>query len=311
MKMWKADAPANIAIVKYMGKTDHDANMALNSSISMTLWDFTSEVEISQHEGEDCWEPLPYTDLPKSAGERFLQFLKKQKEVAGVKENFKVRSGNSFPNDCGLASSASSFAALTSAMYLAFSELKGTDFPEPGELAMISRQGSGSSCRSFFSPWCKWQGDQVTEVKSKLPELRDFVLLFHDGPKAVSSSEAHKRVQTSPLINGRAERANERTEAAEKAIGKGDFETVADIAWADLWEMHSMFHTSNPPFTYFEADTMAALKFVENEWQRNGKKIIATIDAGPNVHLLVDEKDADALREQLQENRFKFLESSQ
>ncbi|NUM89334.1 MAG: diphosphomevalonate decarboxylase, partial [Bdellovibrionales bacterium] len=300
-KIWKNSAPSNIALVKYMGK--EAGNVATNPSVSMTLEDFRTFVEIEPLPGEthDRWEPLPdHPPLKAGSTDRFLRFFGKLKADAGVDGSFLLRSGNNFPSDAGLASSASSFAALTRTAWDAFSDLTGKPVPPSGILARESRAGSGSSCRSFFSPWCSWNGDEIQAVPSRLPRLVDLVVVAAGDFKKVSSSEAHLRVQTSPLFRSRAERAGTRWRDALDAIAAGDFRRTAEISWAELWDMHSLFHTSEPPFFYFAPLTVAVLRLVEELWEKNGTAPIATIDAGPNVHLLIPEEEAATLRLELE-----------
>lgn len=312
VKQWRADAPANIAIVKYMGKTDASVNEAMNPSLSMTLGKFLTTVEISHFDGNlDIWEPLAGSDLPAKAGERFLRFFNRIKP-AGLKGAFRIRSGNNFPSDCGLASSASSFAALTRASELCFAELEDRDLRSPSDLARISRTGSGSSCRSFFSPWCAWEGDRIEPVEARLNDLVDCVVILTASAKKVSSSEAHKRVQTSPLIDGRAERAQGRQEKLRQALATGSYKDVAEIAWAELWEMHSLFHTASPPFWYLGPDSLRVLRFVDDLWEKEGDGPIATVDAGPNIHLLLRPENRErtlALLTEALGDRPKVLES--
>ncbi|MGZ3693912.1 MAG: GHMP family kinase ATP-binding protein, partial [Bdellovibrionota bacterium] len=167
---WKSYAPSNIALIKYMGKLP--GNQATNPSLSMTLSNFRTEVEILRigaENGQDRWSPLPNSaPLRAASTERFVKFFQKLKDQAGITGSFELRSGNNFPSDAGLASSASSFAALTKTAYLAFSELSGKAMLSPLELARISQTGSGSSCRSFFSPWCAWDGTNIGPIESTL-----------------------------------------------------------------------------------------------------------------------------------------------
>ncbi len=326
-KTWQATAPSNIALIKYMGKTDHSQNAPTNGSYSMTLEGFRSTVEVTEiaeatdlSEAKDKWEPLPTNyPLPGGVGDRFLSFFHRLKEGAGLTDKaFLIRSGNNFPSDCGLASSASSFAALTKTAEACFSELTGNAPRTTEELANISRTGSGSSCRSFFGPWCSWEGEKITAMESAMPALTDFVMVCGSGHKAVSSSEAHRRVATSPLMQSRLDRIPKRMEDSKAAIKSGDYESVRKIAWDDMWEMHSLFHTSTPPFFYFSPETIAVLEFVERTWKKGEIMPIATIDAGPNVHLLVPTSQAadfrSILSQELGDNRangkpIRFLES--
>ena len=311
MKIWKATAPANIALIKYMGKME--GNRAVNPSLSMTLSAFQTSVEIALvSEGDrDTWRPLPDSSpLREESTKKFMNFFTSLKTRAEVQGSFEVRSGNNFPSDAGLASSASSFAALTKAATLAFCELKNTPMPNAETMALISRAGSGSSCRSFFSPWCAWEGDSIHAVESKLPPLVDMVVVVESGYKKVSSSEAHLKIKSSPLFLGRPERAAIRMEAAKKALLSADYKTLAEISWAELWDMHSLFHTANPPFFYFSPETISVLRWVENMWEKNGTGPIATIDAGPNVHLLVPEAERGEYRKAISNFRnVKIMES--
>ncbi len=299
--MWKASAPSNIALIKYMGKESGARNQAVNPSLSMTLADFRTTVEIEKAgaSGEDRWEQLGgTTPLRAESTKRFVEFftrLKHEQEITGA---FVIRSGNNFPSDAGLASSASSFAALTMAACQAFTDL-GRPRLTPEQQAMISRTGSGSSCRSFFSPWCAWEGEKIGPVDSKLPELVDLVVVVDTGYKKISSSEAHKRVPASPLFADRPARVTRRMEELKRAMREGNFRRASEISWAELWDMHSLFHTSDPPFFYLTPLSLEVLRWSENRWEKKGHGPIATVDAGPNVHLLVPAAEKEQFRAEL------------
>jgi diphosphomevalonate decarboxylase len=75
------------------------------------------------------------------------------------------------------------------------------------------------------------------------------------------------------------------------ALSDSNWTELCKIAWSELWDMHSLFHTSEPPFFYFKPGTLAILEKVERLWQSQGYGPLATIDAGPNVHLLLRPED--------------------
>jgi diphosphomevalonate decarboxylase len=227
-----------------------------------------------------------------------------------VNDSFEIRSGNNFPSDCGLASSASSFAALTMAADKCFSAILKRPTKAPLELARISKTGSGSSCRSFFGPWCAWEEEEIFAVESKLENLVDVVVALTREAKKISSSDAHRRVASSPLMDRRAERALARQAIVKKALLNGDFKLLAETAWADSWDMHSMFHTSNPPFSYFEPTTISVLRSVERFWEKRGFGPAATIDAGPNVHLIFQAAEKDEFLAEFRGTDFRLLESA-
>ena len=142
MSKWSATMPANIALIKYMGK--YPGQIPSNPSLSVTVPRLTSTVTLAEAQ-QDHWKP---THWSLSAQNRFLSHLNYLKSATQTHRCFSIQSENNFPDTCGLASSASSFAALTHAFFLAVA-------PEtPLSIqASHSRMGSGSSCRSFLRRW--------------------------------------------------------------------------------------------------------------------------------------------------------------
>lgn len=288
----KASAPSNIALIKYMGKSQASSNLPTNSSLSYTLNYLKTYVEISASASEsDEWAPLN--------GDRILPFemsekgrLKYLKHVERVRNRFpclpsglKIRSGNDFPSDCGLASSASSFAALTDALCLLAEKSLGEKIPMSVR-ADLSRQGSGSSCRSFFSPFGLWSGSEVRVLETPFSDLLHAVIVVEAEKKEVSSSEAHERVLTSQLFKGRVERAEQRLRDLLAAMKSSNWKTMYEIVWAEFWDMHALFETSNPHFGYLLPDSLECLRQLDEAWQKNGDGPLVTMDAGPNIHLL-------------------------
>ncbi|MBA2652424.1 MAG: diphosphomevalonate decarboxylase [Tatlockia sp.] len=300
---WFAQAPANIALIKYMGKKDNETNLPDNPSLSYTLNNLLSSVKLESYSGKkDLWEPLetpgadPFTLSPK-AQERFLQHLARMKHHFNYRGSFIVRSTNNFPKSSGLASSASSFAALTKCAALAISELSSKPLPTTEEQALLSMQGSGSSCRSFFSPWALWQDEKVQAINLPYQELQHQVIVISHDEKQVLSSEAHQRVKSSHSYQSRSQRARDNLKILLSALKEKDWPSIYHICWLEFHDMHNLFSTSVPPFQYITKDTNAALKSLQNLWQREGDGPIVTMDAGPNIHLLYRPEQADlALR---------------
>ncbi|MBI3534669.1 MAG: hypothetical protein HY072_04195 [Deltaproteobacteria bacterium] len=226
-----------------------------------------------------------------------------------------MRSCNTFPQATGIASSAAAFAALTMAviklgLFLTKQDQENKlllDKEFQRFIVKLSRCGSGSSCRSFYGPWVRWGKDSVEPIVSKMPEMVDLVLLVNSAPKKVSSTRAHELVKTSQLWDGRVKRANDRVQKIVQAIQTGDTDTVSQIAWQEMWEMHSLFHTCERPFTYWDGRTIEILKWLE--CYVNGEKKgsttlpIVTSDAGANIHVLVPKTEAGAWLE-LIKNKF-------
>lgn len=205
-----------------------------------------------------------------------------------------------------MASSASSFAALTRVAFKALSALTGRPAPSIHEESEWSRKGSGSSCRSFFEPWSVWAPDGADWVEGLGYEnLIHQVVVVNDEIKAVSSSEAHKRVASSLVFQGRPERAEERVRALVAALREKNWTEAFEITWAEFWDMHALFETSRPSFGYMTAGSLEVLRFVRSEtWDKTGVGPLVTMDAGPNVHLLYQRDQQGAAHAELVARHF-------
>lgn len=289
---WFAQAPSNIALIKYMGKKDANSNIPINPSLSYTLNNLLSSVMLEHHSGKkDFWEPLNIPGalhfiLSSDAQKRFLKHLERLKSLVNYSGAFVVRSCNNFPHSSGLASSASSFAALTKCAVTALSELTKTPMPSIEEQAQLSRVGSGSSCRSFFSPWALWEGETVKAVETNYPQLIHQVIVISHAEKKVSSSEAHLRIVTSKQYPTRAHRAEQNLKTLLHAFEARDWKSAYEVCWREFQDLHSLFSSSLKPFSYMTEQSNAALKSLQDLWQREGDGPIVTMDAGPNIHIL-------------------------
>lgn len=302
---WFAQAPSNIALIKYMGKKDTEKNIPSNPSLSYTLNNLLSSVMLESHPGKkDCWEPLetPGTlpiQLSTAAQERFLNhlnWLKLKFEYTGA---FIVRSCNNFPHSSGLASSASSFAALTKCATLALTELTKTTPPTIETQAQWSRHASGSSCRSFFSPWALWHEEEVHALNLPYKDLHHEVIIISHEEKKTLSSEAHRRIQTSPDFSDRPLRAQKNLKELQIALEAKDWPQAYQVTWREFQDMHALFATAQPPFNYINARSQAVLNNAQEFWEKEGDGPLVTMDAGPNIHLLYRSDQLDCA------NRFK------
>lgn len=330
-----ARAPSNIALIKYMGKVDPVLNIPENPSLSLTLQDLCTVVNLRlKSEGEGI--SLSGPGLSEAGRTRMIHYI--QKSVPLITEvlnkfEFKVdlqrwessqveiESRNTFPASSGIASSASSFAAVTLAVAGALVQdlerfqLSLDNHDDYGRklrraLARISRQGSGSSCRSFEGPWVYWEGEDAEALNEiQMPEMAHFVLLVDSSPKKVSSSLAHSMVRSSPLWNERVKRVEERVKVLKQALKSGDIPTVSRIAWSEAWEMHSLFHTCSEPFSYWTPGTIDVLRGLASFILQKSPPIV-TLDAGPNVHVIVPASQRDEWRARLKElwPQFEILE---
>lgn len=293
-------------------------NIPANPSLSYSLGHLVTKVQLEASKAAtDTWEPISGeegVELSEKGKKRYLDFFLKLKQAFGIEGNFIVRSSNNFPSDCGLASSASSFAALSKASYLlakdtSLESLKAAGFAGELELDLeflssFSRQGSGSSCRSLFPEWSVWEKDHAHGVELPFNNLMHLAVVAEAGKKEVSSSEAHQRVRTSLLMRGRTNRAELRLNALKAAFENKNWKEAYEICWAEFWDMHALFESSDPNFGYMNSGSLKILNYTKEYWKKHGDGPIVTMDAGPNVHLLFrdDQKAAyDEMNKQLSE----------
>ncbi len=281
-----ASAPANIALVKYMGKTE--GNLPTNSSLSYSLEHLRTQVRLvpSEQHSDVLHTSLKLSEKGRSKFLNHLKFLKN--EMNQDEAFFDIYSENNFPSDAGFASSASSFAALTLA-FREYIQYIGKNSFSLQEWSALSQKGSGSSCRSFYPRWSLWHSKGAIEV-ADLPQVFQIGFVIEEAKKEVSSSDAHKRVQSSLLFQGRKERAEQRLEALLEALKLAQWNQVFELCWAEFWDMHALFETSHPSFHYMTARTLKLLRELQDLRRIPGSSFFVTMDAGANVHVLSPSK---------------------
>ncbi len=82
--------------------------------------------------------------------------------------------------------------------------------------------------------------------------------------------------------------------AAEAAIAAGDLEALGELTEGSALAMHAAAIASRPTVLYWQPATLAALAQVR-ALRAAGRAAWATMDAGPHVKVLSDERDADAV----------------
>lgn len=290
-----AQAPANIAFIKYWGKADENLRLPLNSSISMNLSGAYSEttVDFSPKYEADQVEFLEGSFSEKEKA-RIIKSLNLIRIWAGIKDFARIATRNSFPKGIGAAASASGFAALT----VAASNAAGLKLSEK-ELTIIARRGSGSACRSIpdgFVIWEKGSTNEDSYAYSLYPHtwwnLRDILVVVDTQMKKVSTTEGQEGARTSPLLKDRLQKVPERIQLTLRALKEKNFTALGDIIEEDCLEMHRVIQTQTPPINYWTKETIMVMAQVRR-WRQEGLAVYFTIDAGPNVHLICEGKDEE------------------
>jgi len=296
-----AIAHPNIAFIKYWGNRDNSLRLPDNGSISLNL----AELETRTRVTFDPSFPMDIFDLngKRQSGpalERLIKHVNLLRGIRGISTHAHIMSDNNFPTGAGIASSASGFAALTlavvTAMGLQISEI---------DLSRLARRGSGSACRSIpagFTEWQKGNGDLDSFAFSIAgPDhwnLVDCIAIVEEEQKTVGSSEGHHLAATSPYQNSRVADSIRRLEICRSAIKNKDFQSLAEIIELDSAMMHAVMMTSKPALFYWEPSSLNVIKAVQ-AWRKSGLGAAATLDAGPNVHVICELKDSEGINRRL------------
>ena len=296
-----AIAHPNIAFIKYWGNRDDALRLPLNGSISMNLSGMETQttVHFDDQLDHDLFE-LNGEPQTNAALERVSHFLNQVRLLAKLNTHARVSSANNFPTGAGIASSASAFAALA----LAASKAAGLELSQI-DLSRLARLGSGSACRSIpdgFVEWLAGEGDASSYAVSIAPknhwDLVDVIAVISQTHKPVGSTSGHKLAHTSHLNALRVMDAPDRIKACREALLGRDFDRFADVVELDSNYMHAVMRTSTPPLSYWEPATEVILWHVW-QWRKHGRAVCATVDAGPNVHVLALKHELAWLQEVL------------
>ena len=163
---------------------------------------------------------------------------------------------------------------------------------EQSSLARLS--GSGSAARSVFGGYVEWPAGEGEENCHARPlashrdwDLRDVIAVVEAGPKAVSSRGGHRRAPTSPYFETRQERLPERLRAVREAIASRDLARLGPLLEEDAVDLHLIAMSSRPPIFYWHPGTLRGLAAVRG-LREEGVGAWATMDAGPNVHVICE-----------------------
>ncbi len=292
-----AQAPANIAFIKYWGNRDHRWNLPQNSSLSMNLDGLYAQTTVTWTD-EQPEDTLILNGEPAApdALARVSTHLDILRSRLNLHARAAVVSKNNFPMGAGIASSAAAFAALT----VAGASAAGAELSER-ELTTIARIGSGSASRSIPSGYVEWlAGNSHEESFAEsiaAPDhwsLVDVIAVVSQDHKRVGSKAGHRSADTSDLQAARVSGAESRLAVCRRAVLERDFTTFAKVVELDSNLMHAVMMTSDPPLFYWLPPTLTIMEAVRG-WRADGLHVCYTLDAGANVHCLCERESVDAV----------------
>lgn len=310
-KSGKARAHTNIALIKYWGKADEKLIIPMNNSLSVSLDKFYTETKVTF----DSDYPADQLILNgKEANEKetkkIQSYMDIVREIANTDLHARIDSQNFVPTAAGLASSASAYAALAAACNEALQlELSDKD------LSRLARRGSGSASRSIFGGFAEWEKGHDDETSYAHPidaehwedELSMIFVVINNQSKKVSSRSGMSLTRdTSRFYQYWLDHVDEDIKEAKQAIEAKDFKQLGEVIEANGLRMHATNLGSQPPFTYLVQESYDAMAIV-HECCKMGVPCYFTMDAGPNVKVLVEKKNKQLVIDQF----LKHFEASQ
>ncbi len=311
--------PSNIALVKYWGKKGKQ--IPQNPSISFTLSKCCTETFVEFEKADRFGFSFFFEGKENPAfGVKIEKFLiDNQVFFPFINQlNLKVESRNTFPHSSGIASSASSMSAFVMCLMEIESLLTGPSTPSTSsgtegsgtldlcKASYFSRLASGSAARSVFPAMALWGKTEAYEGSSDeyavsladdiLPIFKtyhDSILIVSGETKSVSSRAGHALMEGNPYASARYAQANENIKNLLAALKSGDLDTFINITETEALQLHALMMCSNPSFILMKPNTLRIIEEVRDFRNETHIPLCFTLDAGPNVHLLYPEQEAD------------------
>ena len=236
----------------------------------------------------------------------------------------KIESTNSFPHSSGIASSASSFAALS----LCIMDIEKKINPSMSEndffrkASFLARLGSGSACRSikgFYSLWGQsdlfekssnlYSVKYSDEIKNVFKSLHDTVLIVDKKKKKFSSTQGHELMQNHIFSEARVSQAKVNLSLLKNALKFGDFNLFIKVVESEALSLHALMMTSDPQFILMKPNTLNIINKIWDFREKTNTNICFTLDAGANVHLIYPKKEFESVQNFIISDLSVFCES--
>lgn len=298
-----ARAYTNIALIKYWGKVDQKLKIPTTSSLSLTLKDFYTDTSVLFNE-KLLEDKITFNgqQLSEKKAERIVNFLDVVRDLAQQNVYAEVSTINKVPTSAGLASSASGFAALAASA----SKAIGLNLNKK-DLSRLARRGSGSATRSIYGGFVEWKKGFSDENSYAVPfeeevdwPINVVAVMVNQSEKQMSSSKGMQiSVNTSPYYSAWEKVSKKALKEIKVAIKNRDFDKMGKIAEENAMQMHALTLSSSPDYTYFDADSLKVMNLVHS-LRSSGLTCYFTMDAGPNVKILVEKQNTSKLVSELE-----------
>ena len=172
--------------------------------------------------------------------------------------------------------------------------------------------GSGSATRSVLGGFVEWKAGSSEDgtdcfaeqlfPAEHWPEFRMVIAVTSKKDKKVKSRAGMSAsVKTSPFYQSwKNDVVPGDIETMKKAIAEKDFALLGQTAETNALRMHAVAIATTPPVIYWNAGTMGIIHAVM-DWRDEGLECYFTIDGGPQVKILCQEKDVEAIQAKLKD----------
>ena len=312
------ESPANIALIKYWGKTGNQ--IPLNPSLSITLSaSFTRTVlRATENKGTKNGLELKYffegNEHP-AFRLKVLTYLEKLQDIFPFIKTHSLEfdSANTFPHSAGIASSASSMSAIALCLMSLDEQISGKRLNVHAFLkkaSNIARIGSGSACRSVYGNYVFWgkaaclprSGDLFAyplpvKIHPDFMTLHDSILVVNQGEKPVSSRAGHQMMDEHPFRKGRIQQVSLNLKKIFDALSKGNWDKFSSVVENESFTIHGLMMSSDPGFLLIKPNTILLIDKINAFREKNKVKMTYTLDAGPNLHVLYPDSDSGPVKE--------------
>ena len=299
-------SPSNIALVKYWGK--RGKQLPQNPSISFTLSECRSETFVTFEKADRFGFRFFFEGKENPAfGAKIEKFLlENQVFFPFINQlHLMVESCNTFPHSSGIASSASSMSAFVMCLINIENQIVSKQF-DFQKASYFSRLASGSAARSVFPAMALWGKTEAykgssdeyavsleNDIHPVFKTYHDSILIVSGETKSVSSRAGHALMEGNPYAPARYAQANENIKNLLLALKSGDLDTFINITESEALQLHALMMCSNPSFILMKPNTLNLINEIREFREETKIPLCFTLDAGPNVHLLYPEQEAD------------------
>ncbi|MBI3103667.1 hypothetical protein HYZ05_01880 [Candidatus Daviesbacteria bacterium] len=134
-------------------------------------------------------------------------------------------------------------------------------------------------------------------------KIADVVAIVSEGKKEISSTAGMKVAQSSPFMKLRLSGMKDKNKKVKEYIKNKDFKALGELTEQEALELHTIMLTQYPPLIYWTPGTLQIMKLCSH-WRNKGIPVYFTINTGQDIHLIVEQKNVEKVKNKLKELDF-------